>query len=290
MAAFARIIAVLLGLGVLLFFALRLWDVAPDRREATPADAKAPVTTTPSAEPAAPAMGSPPNEPEAQTVEAPRPGEPKPGGPKPGEAKPLEPRPGETKPHLLAREQAEQERLASLQQGHAVTPEPPKTKLYFKVKVRDGSTLETGLPGTGKPTSADAVATVTAPPGAASTEPGAAGAEAPAASGLVIRLEGIEVREVGATCLNEEGLAWPCGASARAALVKLIRSRAVTCTLPPGGERPEFASRCAVAGTDLATWMVRHGWAEPKQGGERALAEALKAAKDEHAGIWRGGE
>jgi endonuclease YncB( thermonuclease family) len=289
MAAFARIVAVLLGLGVVLFFALRLWDVAPDRREAAPADAKAPVTVTTQAEPAAPAMGSPPTAPEpgAPTVEAAKSAEAKPVEAKPVEAKPLEPRPGETKPHLLAREQAEKDRLASLKQGHAVTPEPPKTKLYFKVQVRDGSTLETGLP---KSASAEEVSTVTAPPGAASSATGAAGADASAAGGLIIRLEGIAVREVGATCINEEGLAWPCGASARAALVKLIRSRAVTCTLPPGGERPEFASRCSVAGTDLATWMVRHGWAEPKQGGERALADALKAAKDERAGIWRGGE
>jgi endonuclease YncB( thermonuclease family) len=289
MTAFARIVAVLLGLGVVLFFALRLWDVAPDRREAAPADAKAPVTVTTQAEPAAPAMGSPPTAPEpgAPTVEAAKSAEAKPVEAKPVEAKPLEPRPGETKPHLLAREQAEQDRLAGLKQGHAVTPEPPKTKLYFKVKVRDGSTLEAAPPA---PASAEEVSTVTAPPGAPSAATGAAGAEASAAGGLVIRLEGIAVREVGATCINEEGFAWPCGASARAALVKLIRSRAVTCTLPPGGERPEFASRCSVAGTDLATWMVRHGWAEPKQGGEQALADALKAAKGEHAGIWRGGE
>jgi endonuclease YncB( thermonuclease family) len=130
----------------------------------------------------------------------------------------------------------------------ALAPNDTTTKRYFRVKVRDGGTLQTGK--------------------------------------VVIRLTGISAREADATCEDTHGKTWPCGAAAKAALTRLIHSRAVTCTLPKGGEHNIFDASCSVGGTDLSTWLVRQGWATPK-GSEAALAKAAEAAKSERLGLWR---
>jgi endonuclease YncB( thermonuclease family) len=153
---------------------------------------------------------------------------------------------------LLANEKAEAERSAALQRKAAV-PVPRETKRYFKVTVRDSATLEAG----------------------------------PANDRIVIRLEGIAARSPDETCKTEGGKTWPCGAKARAALVQLIRARAVTCTLPPGGETKDFAASCNVMGQDLSTWLVRRGWAAPQAGSGPELAKALEAAKTERLGLWQ---
>jgi endonuclease YncB( thermonuclease family) len=154
---------------------------------------------------------------------------------------------------MLAAEKAEAERSAALEQK-AAKPVPRETKRYFKVRVRDAGTLEAGL----LPTDT-----------------------------VLIRLEGIDAREANETCKKENGTSWPCGAKARAALTRFIRTRAVTCTLPQGGETKDFAARCSVMGQDLSTWLVRQGWATPQKGAEPELAKALDAAKSERLGLWQ---
>ena len=161
--------------------------------------------------------------------------------------------PADPKAHLLASEKAEAERNAALEQK-AATRLPRETKRYFKVRVRDAGTLEAGL----LPTDA-----------------------------VVIKLDGIDAREADETCKKENGASWPCGAKARAALIRFIRSRAVTCRLPQGGETKDFAARCSVVGQDLSTWVVRQGWATPQKGAEPELAKALDAAKTERLGLWQ---
>ena len=161
--------------------------------------------------------------------------------------------PADPKAHLLASEKAEAERNAALEQK-AATRLPRETKRYFKVRVRDAGTLEAGL----LPTDT-----------------------------VMIKLEGIDAREADETCKKENGASWPCGAKARAALIRFIRSRAVTCTLPQGGETKDFAARCSVVGQDLSTWVVRQGWATPQKGAEPELAKALDAAKTERLGLWQ---
>ena len=176
---------------------------------------------------------------------------PQPAIPPPQAPKAAEP--ADPKAHLLAAEKAESERNAALAQK-AATRLPRETKRYFKVRVRDAGTLEAGL----LPTDT-----------------------------VLIRLEGIDAREADETCKKENGASWPCGAKARAALIRFIRSRALTCTLPQGGETKDFAARCSVVGQDLSTWLVRQGWATPQKGAEPELAKALDAAKTERLGLWQ---
>ena len=178
--------------------------------------------------------------------------------PKPAEAPPplvapaMGPNAPDSKTNLLANEKAEAERSAALQQK-AATPTPRETKRYFKVKVLDAGTLEAGPP----------------------TE------------AVVIRLEGIDTHEADETCKAESGKTWPCGAKARAALTLFIRSRAVTCTVPPGTAANDFAARCSVMDQDLSAWLVRRGWATPQGNSEPELAKALDAAKTEKLGLWQ---
>jgi endonuclease YncB( thermonuclease family) len=153
------------------------------------------------------------------------------------------------KPAAAPREPSEQ--LAALtdkDKTGAVTPKET-TKRYYRVKVRDGGTLQSGK--------------------------------------VVIRLSGIDARGADAACKDAHGKNWPCGAAAKAALTRLIRARAVTCVLPKGGEHNIFDASCSVAGTDLSTWLVRQGWATPKEPSEAALATAAEAAKSEKLGLWR---
>ena len=188
---------------------------------------------------------------EATPAKPPEAAAPQPATPPPEAPKAAEP--ADPKAHLLAAEKAEAERNAALEQK-AATPLPRETKRYFKVRVRDAGTLEAGL----LPTDT-----------------------------VLIRLEGIDAREADETCKKENGASWPCGAKARAALIRFIRSRAVTCTLPQGGENKDFAARCSVVGQDLSTWLVRQGWATPQKGAEPELAKALDAAKTERLGLWQ---
>ena len=156
---------------------------------------------------------------------------------------------------LLARENAEADRLAALQKKDAniVDHKPkPTTKIYYRVAVSDSGTLEAG--------------------------------------DVVIKLNGIVARKADAQCQDEKGKSWPCGAAAKAALRRLVRARAVVCDLPEAGEQKSFTARCAVSGTDLSTWMVRQGWAKPNGPPEPVLAEAARAAKAERIGFWRGAE
>jgi endonuclease YncB( thermonuclease family) len=157
---------------------------------------------------------------------------------------------------LLAREQAEAERQAALhEKEHAVAPRPPKTKRYFRVKVRDAGTLEVRLARS---------------------------------KTALISLEGIETHDANGTCEKKGGSKWPCGAKARRALISLIRGRAVVCTLPPAGESDAFTARCGVGGEDLSTWLVRQGWATPNGDAAPTLGEALAAAKSDRLGLWAG--
>jgi endonuclease YncB( thermonuclease family) len=240
----SRIFSVLLGLAVV---ALLLWpiniplgfgqawwakEVAAKRESSRVATSQAapPVTASVSKAPPAPAP-APPGQPVASTPQTHAVADP---GALP-------------EPDAPAAEPAE--RLAAVDKNGAQAPKP-QTKLYYKVRVIDAGTIQSG--------------------------------------DITITLAGITARDAKATCKDAKGRAWACGEAGRAALARLIRSRAVNCALPAGGEQKTFATRCSIAGIDLSTWVVRQGWANPKEGGEKALADAEDAAKKDRIGLWRG--
>ena len=244
----SRIFSILLGIAITFL----LWPVAvplgfgevwwASQKAQSQSDAK-PV---PSAAP--PQQVAPPPAPPPQAA-APVP----PPAPVP-EQHAVEPSAATPKPAQPPQADAAAEHTAALnEKDKAGTPAPPtEPKLYYRVTVRDGGTLQSG--------------------------------------GAVIRLAGIAARDADATCKSANGKSWPCGAAAKSALTRLIRSRAVTCELPKQSAQKDVVARCSVAGGDLSTWMVRQGWAEPKDTNEPALAQAAAAAKQDKLGLWRGGE
>src|SRR5262249_3256308 len=108
--------------------------------------------------------------------------------------------------------------------GEADIQSKPTKKIYYRVIVPDSGTLEAG--------------------------------------DVVIKLKGIVASKADAQCHDKQGKNWPCGAAAKTALRRLVRARAVVCDLPEPGEQKSFTPRCAVAGTDRSTWMVRQGGAQ----------------------------
>ena len=228
----ARIISILLGLGVVVFLLRPVGDAwwsgqetqAPEASQT--AQAPAPAQKVPSAEPQAPRL------PAKQVFSATAPEQP-----------PAKPAPERTDAKRLAATEPNTQGILSQQ---------TETKLYRRVTVRDGGSLQ--------------------------------------ADGIVIKLAGISARESNATCKDERGKTWHCGAAAKAALAKLIRSRAVSCTLPQSGEHNTVVARCSVADTDLSAWLVRQGWAEPNDATESELAAAAEAARAEKIGLWREGD
>lgn len=152
----------------------------------------------------------------------------------------------EPKPRAQSGTKVDAAQIAALSKDELAIEPPLKPKRYYRVVVRNGGTIE--------------------------------------ASGVVITLGGITARKASAQCKDEKGRAWACGARARVALMRLIHGRAVTCQVPASDKRKSLTARCTVGGSDLSTWMVAQGWAEPK---DPALADAAAAARKQRIGIWR---
>lgn len=245
MALASRILSILLGLAVI---ALLLWPIniplgfgqawwakeMAAKRQGEKQTAVEPTPPVTAALPEAPAPPAPPVPPPEQAPPAPQ-----------AHAVP-DPTAAQPKPTMLAAEKAAAERLAALQKANEA---PPPSKLYYKVRVIDAGTIQSGS--------------------------------------VTVTLADIAVRDAKAMCKDAKGRSWACGEAGRVALAKLIRARAVTCALPTGGEQKSFAARCSVVGTDLSTWVVRQGWANPKDTSVKTLAEAEDAAKKEKIGLWR---
>jgi endonuclease YncB( thermonuclease family) len=105
-----------------------------------------------------------------------------------------------------------------------------------------------------------------------------------------LRLADVDVPAADAECGDAAGNRWSCGTRARTALRRFVRHRAVEC-LPLGeaGLAPDGLSvvRCRVGRTDIATWLVEHGWAAPADAAAPALAALGETARSENRGLWQ---
>ncbi len=187
----AKLVAVMFGVAVLLFFAwvgsgsFGIGKTEPEPSRRRPLNLLQTPSTSSLATPQAPAPAAAAPQPTApMTI-------------------------GEEKHLRLAREEAEVERNAKLAKQHAIEPVSP-VKLHYRVKVRDGGTLED--------------------------------------NGVVIRLAEIEAREADGRCTDKNGKDWACGSAARIALTRFIRYRAVSCGLPDDEKQTDYVARCTVGG------------------------------------------
>jgi endonuclease YncB( thermonuclease family) len=103
----------------------------------------------------------------------------------------------------------------------------------------------------------------------------------------VVRLSGIEAPEAGQLC-SRAGRSWRCGASAEAALARLVNGRRASCSLSGSDDAGRPLGRCTVRRKDVGAELVRHGhvFAEggilPRYGSEEREARTAKA------GLWSG--
>lgn len=101
-----------------------------------------------------------------------------------------------------------------------------------------------------------------------------------------LSMEGVVAPDIGDRCMAGSKR---CGVIARASVRRWVRARAITCLLPPASRNADTAERkdtvlqtkCRLAGEDVATWLVAHGWAIPET--EAGTAKRSVKTGDESA-------
>src|ERR1700730_14928009 len=74
-----------------------------------------------------------------------------------------------------------------------------------------------------------------------------------------IRLSGIDAPETDQVCLDPAGGRWPCGVTARDALIELAGEKIGPCHISGTDRYGRSLAACEVAGEDVQQWMVRSG-------------------------------
>ncbi len=105
--------------------------------------------------------------------------------------------------------------------------------------------------------------------------------------GKLVRLAGIEAPQPGQTCSTAKGRRWNCGASAREALQRLVRSRKVACELKDGGTAGVPQAHCRAGEADLAATLVRKGHVFAAPDGTYASDEEAARAEKQDSGRGR---
>jgi endonuclease YncB( thermonuclease family) len=108
----------------------------------------------------------------------------------------------------------------------------------------------------------------------------------------LIVLTGITAPPMDAVCENEDRTLSPCGIFARATLYAVIRGEKLTCQSqgtapelsPPAGA---LVGTCRMQAKDVATELVRVGFARPQGFAPRAMLEAAAEASADKRGLWR---
>lgn len=109
--------------------------------------------------------------------------------------------------------------------------------------------------------------------------------------GQQLRLWGIQMPQVEATCKLDNGY-WPCGAYATAALLVQTRKGRIVC-LEKGSAGQEAAPAKCYTTRNLVTWkdmgreLVRDGWAMPRLKDSREYLPVAAEAETARRGLWK---
>jgi endonuclease YncB( thermonuclease family) len=99
----------------------------------------------------------------------------------------------------------------------------------------------------------------------------------------------IDAPESDQLCRNDESEPYRCGQKAANELDAFIARRPVQCVEVDRDQYKRAVAVCAVAGIDLAAWLVRNGlaldWPKYSKGDYAAAQDEAKRAK---RGMWRG--
>lgn len=92
--------------------------------------------------------------------------------------------------------------------------------------------------------------------------------------GVTIVLPGLDTVPTNESCVDTNGISWPCGMGARTAFRAYLRGRSLNCRLPDQRPSDAILGECLLQGDDPAAWLVRNGWARAKVNGPYAALES----------------
>ena len=107
-------------------------------------------------------------------------------------------------------------------------------------------------------------------------------------NGALVRLYGIDAPELGQICYTRIGRAYDCGEASRAMLDRVLGANQVACTVYSQLTTEEQVGRCFVGQTDIATILVRAGWAFTLPSLSNRYEGAQARAQARRAGVWSG--
>ena len=102
--------------------------------------------------------------------------------------------------------------------------------------------------------------------------------------GYLVRIGGVTPPGLSMTCQDGEEQPVPCGMMARTAFRNWVRSRALTCRVPPKPVESGIETWCTLAGKDVALWLAENGWIVSASAQEASMA--LAKAKQERRGLY----
>jgi len=107
-------------------------------------------------------------------------------------------------------------------------------------------------------------------------------------AGRELYLEGIDAPELAQVCVDGKINSWECGKEAREQLIKKAGGRSWTCELRGQDGLGRFIASCLVGGDDIASWMVRSGWALSFKHCSREYKAEEAKARQAGVGLWAG--
>ena len=105
--------------------------------------------------------------------------------------------------------------------------------------------------------------------------------------GKRVRLQGVDAPEIGQTCLAD-GVSWPCGDAAKAALERRLSGHVVECDAVDIDRYGPTLAKCDVADADIGSWLVSEGWAFAFRKYSTDYLVQEQEAKAARRGVWRG--
>ena len=103
-----------------------------------------------------------------------------------------------------------------------------------------------------------------------------------------IRLHGIDTPEIKQLCKNKNGEDYKCGVKAKLALINLISSHQVKCSVHGKDRYKRLIATCFVKNININEWLVKEGWALAYRRYSKDYVDEEVFAKNNNLGIWRG--
>ena len=103
-----------------------------------------------------------------------------------------------------------------------------------------------------------------------------------------IRLHGIDTPEIKQLCKNKNGQDYKCGVKAKLALITLISSNQVKCSVHGKDRYKRLIATCFIKNININEWLVKEGWALAYRRYSKDYVDEELFAKNNKLGLWRG--